>query len=121
MTKFSNKLKKPCFWPILGPFSQFWGKKKFFSKNPALPCTTPYEFLAPCQISEKLMIQFQENAWTEGRMGRTEGRTDPILEDLSGYSRGPKTDRHEDIQMDTKAKNKNLKTKTVSCQCWSPR
>ena len=53
MTKFSDKLEKPCFWPILGPFSQFWGKKKVFSENTALPCTSPYEFLAPCRISGK--------------------------------------------------------------------
>ena len=33
MTKFSNKLKKPCFWPILGLFSQFWGKKNFFLRK----------------------------------------------------------------------------------------
>ena len=46
MTKFSNKLQKPCFWPILGTFSQFWGN--FF-----LSRTTSYEFLVPCQISEK--------------------------------------------------------------------
>ena len=32
MTKFSNKLKKPCFWPIVGPFPQFWRKKNFPGK-----------------------------------------------------------------------------------------
>ena len=32
MTKFSNKLKKPCFWPILGPFFKFWGKNIFPQK-----------------------------------------------------------------------------------------
>ena len=48
MTKFSNKL----FLAHLGPFSQFWGKKKF-PENMALSRTTSYEFLAPCQISEK--------------------------------------------------------------------
>ena len=67
MTKFPNKLKKPCFWPILDPFSQFWGKKNFLSENSTLSRRTLYEFLAPCQISEK-MIQFQENIWTEGWM-----------------------------------------------------
>ena len=49
MTKFSNKLKKPCFGPIFGPFSNF-GAKKNFPENPALSHTTSYEFLAPCQI-----------------------------------------------------------------------
>ena len=74
MTKFSNKLKKlfflthfELFFPILGP-------KKKFPRKPALPHTTLYEFLAPCQISEKKqMIQFQENACTEGRK---DGRMD---------------------------------------------
>ena len=34
------------------------------------------------KIQKKLMIQFQENIPTEGRM---EGQTDPILQDPSGY------------------------------------
>ena len=38
----------PCFWPVFGPFSQFWGQK-FFPENPALSCTTSYGFLASCQ------------------------------------------------------------------------
>ena len=28
MTKFSTKLKKLCFWPILSPISQSFKKKK---------------------------------------------------------------------------------------------
>ena len=79
MTKFSNKLKKPCFGAILGPFSQFWGKEKFFSENPALPRTTPYEFLAPCQISEKTYDTIPRKCPDRRTDGRTEGRTDPIL------------------------------------------
>ena len=79
MTKFSNKLKKPCFWPILGPFSQFWGKKNFFSENLALSCTTPYEFLAPCQISEKIYDTIPRKCLDRRTDGKTEGRTDPIL------------------------------------------
>ena len=39
MTKFFNKLKKPCFLPIFGPFSQFLGQKHFFPENLALSCT----------------------------------------------------------------------------------
>ena len=42
MTKFSNKLKKPCFWSILGP------------ENPAFSCTTSHEIPAPCQNFEKI-------------------------------------------------------------------
>ena len=42
MTQFSNKFKKPCFWPISGA-------KKIFLENLALSHTTPYGFLASCQ------------------------------------------------------------------------
>ena len=56
MTKFSNKFKRPCFWPILGLFSQFLAQKKFkiFLENLALSCTTSYGFLVPCQNLEKV-------------------------------------------------------------------
>ena len=81
MTKFSNKLKKPCFWPILGLFSQFWGKKFFFSENLALSRTTSYEFLAPCQISEKTndtIPRKRLDRRTDGRMeGQKNGQTLP--------------------------------------------
>ena len=49
MTKFSNKFKKPYFWPI---FPIFWAKI-FFSKNSALSRTTPHSPLTPCYVSEK--------------------------------------------------------------------
>ena len=54
MTNVFNKFKKPCFWPIFGPFSHFtfWGKK-IFPENLALSCTTLYRLLAPCQNLEK--------------------------------------------------------------------
>ena len=52
MTKFLNILKKPCFWPIPGPFSQFFEQKKIFWKI-RLPRTTSYGFLASCQNLEK--------------------------------------------------------------------
>ena len=36
------------------------------------------------------MIQFQENAQTDGRKdGKTKGRTDPILQDPAGYHQRP--------------------------------
>ena len=67
MTKYSNKLKKPGFWPILG--------KKNFPENLALSGTTSCDFLALCQISEKT-----NDAIPRKRLDRrTEGRTDPIL------------------------------------------
>ena len=79
MTKFSNKLKKPCFWPIFGTFPQFSGKKVFFLENPALSRTTPKEFLAPFQISEKTYHTIPRKCLDRRTDGRTEGRTDPIL------------------------------------------
>ena len=79
MTKCFNKFKKPCFWPIFGPFSDFWAKK-FPPENPALSCTTSYGFLASCQNSEKT----NDTTISRKRLGRrtdgrTKGRTDPIL------------------------------------------
>ena len=73
MTKFSNRLKKPWFWPILDPFAQFWAKKKFSQK--ALSHATSNEFLAPCQISEKTNDTIPRKCLDR----RTEGWTDPIL------------------------------------------
>ena len=52
MTKFSNKFKKPCFWHIVDPVSQFWGQKTFFPENLALSRTTSCGFLAPSQNLE---------------------------------------------------------------------
>ena len=44
MTQFSNKFKKPCFWPIFPIF----GAKKVSLENPAPSRTTSYESLATC-------------------------------------------------------------------------
>ena len=73
MTKFSNKLKKLCFWPILGPFSQFWGK--VFPENPALSRTISYEFPAPGQISEKTKDTIPRKRLNR----RTDGRRKKLL------------------------------------------
>ena len=51
--EFLFKIKKPYFWPIVGPFSQFLEQKKFFLKTPDLSCTTSQGFQAPSQNSEK--------------------------------------------------------------------
>ena len=70
MTKFFNKFKKPCFWSIFGPFSQFWGQKQF----PALSRTTSYEFLAPFQNLEKTKHTFSRKCQDRQKEGRREGR-----------------------------------------------
>ena len=74
MTKFFNIFKNTCFWPIFGPFSQFWKQKKKFLENPALPCTTSYGFLASSQNLEKT----NDTIPSKHQEGRTEGQTDPI-------------------------------------------
>ena len=75
------------FLAHIGPFFSILGqKKKFFSENPALSRTTSYEFLAPCQISEKTNDTIPRKCLDR----RTEGRTDTILKDPSGYRRGCK-------------------------------
>ena len=55
MGKFFNKFKKTLFWPILGPFSQFWEKKRF---------------LAPCKnyYSKNTILRIHLD--TEGRKGK---------------------------------------------------
>ena len=55
MDKFSNKLKT-CFWPILGPFSQKIHKIYYMGSQPN------------ANIQKNLMIQFQEDAWRDGKM-----------------------------------------------------
>ena len=78
MTKLLNQLKKPCFGPFLVHFPNFSGKKVFL-ENLALSRPTSNEFLAPCQNSEKIMMQFQENTRTDGSKDvRTEGWKDSI-------------------------------------------
>ena len=72
MTKFFNIFKNPVFGPFLAHFPNFGGKK-ICLENPALSLTTSYGFLDHAKIWKKLMIQFQENARTDGR---TDGRTD---------------------------------------------
>ena len=73
MNKFSNNLKKPCFWPILGPFSYFLGQKKFSWKIQLCHTQLHMGFQHHAKIQKKLMIQFKENTQTDGR---TEGWKD---------------------------------------------
>ena len=78
MTQFSNKFKKPCFQPI-------FGEKEFSWKIQLCHAQLHLGFQHHAKIQKKLTIQFKENARTDGR---TQGRTDPILQDTSGYRRG---------------------------------
>ena len=70
MTQFSNKYKKPCFWPI-------FGAKKIFLESLALSRTTSYGFLAPCQNFEKVNHTIQRkhpDRYNEGRNDRSMDR-----------------------------------------------
>ena len=72
MPRFSNKFKKPFF----GPIFPILGAKNF-SKNSALSHTTLHGPLTPCQVSEKIMSQSQENFWREGQKDRMGGWMNP--------------------------------------------
>ena len=87
MTKFSNKLKNPCFWPILGPFSQFWEQKKFPRKSGSVM----HKFTWDSSTMSKFRKNYSKKTpgEMEGRTDRqTEGQTEPISQDPSGYHRG---------------------------------
>ena len=70
MTEFSNKFKKPCFWPILGHFPNFGGKKNFPGKSGSVT-STPYGFLAPCQNLEKVNDTIQRKCLDRWKDGQT--------------------------------------------------
>ena len=96
MTKFSNKLKKSCFWLILGPFSQFFGekKKKKIPRKSSLSHTTSYKFLAPCQILEKINDTIPRKRLDRRMDGRMEGQKDGqalFYRTLPATAGGPKT------------------------------
>ena len=74
MNKFTNKLKKPCFWSILGPFPNFLGKKNFPRKSDSVT-----HILAPCQNLEKVNDTIQRKHLDRQTEAWTEGQTDPIL------------------------------------------
>ena len=62
MTKSVNKFKKTLF---LAHFPKFLGKN-FFSRKSSCHAQLHMGFQHHANIEKKLMIQFQENTWTEG-------------------------------------------------------
>ena len=57
-------------------FPNFWGKKKFSEKIRLCHTQLQMSFWHHAKFQKNLMMQFQENAWTEGRMeGRQDGQT----------------------------------------------
>ena len=82
MAKFSNKLKKPCFWPIF----PILGAKKIFL---ALSHTISYRFLAPCQNLEKVNDTIQRKRLDRRKDGRTDRQT-LFYRTLPATAGGPK-------------------------------
>ena len=106
MTKFFNIFKIPLFWPIFGPFLQFWGVKKIFLENPADTHNFIWVSSIMPKFRKKLKIQFQENAQTDGRAdGRMEGWKDRRTD--RPYFIGP-----FQLTPGVQKKNKNLPGKT---------
>ena len=87
MTKFSNKFKKPCFWPILGTFSQFLGQKKISWKI----CLHNFIWVSSTMPQlEKVNDTIQRKRLDRRKDGQKGRWKDPILQDPSGYRRGSK-------------------------------
>ena len=92
MTKSFNRSKKPCLWPIFGPFSQILGEKIFFQKI-WLSHTTSYGFLASCQNSEKTNNtnpRKQTDRRTDGRTGGGKDRQTVFYRTLPATAGGSK-------------------------------
>ena len=88
MTKFSNKFQKPSFGPSWAHFLNFGGKKTFL-ENPALPRTTSYRFLAPCQILENVNDTIQRKRPHRWKDRRTDRQT-LFYKTLLATAEGPK-------------------------------
>ena len=66
MTNIFFKFKNPIF----GLFPQFLEQNIFFPENLAVMHNFIYVSRTMPKLRKKLMIQFQENAWTDGRTNR---------------------------------------------------
>ena len=60
-------LKKPCFCPFLGPFSQFLEKNFFSEKSGSVTQNFIWFSSTMPHFRKKLIIQFQENVQIEGQ------------------------------------------------------
>ena len=79
MTKFFNKFKNPVFGPFLVPFPNFWSKNIFSTKLSSVTHKFIWVSNTMPKFGKKLMMQFQENAWTDRRTeGWSEGQAEPI-------------------------------------------
>ena len=67
--------KSQCFGPFLVHLPNFWSKKDFSGKSIFVTHNFKWVSSTMPKFRKKIMIQFQENAWTDGR---TEGWADCI-------------------------------------------
>ena len=75
MTKVFNKLKKPCFGPFWSIFP-ILGAKKHSRKSGSVMHNFIWISSTMPKFRKKLMMQFQENTWTEEQPeGRKDGQT----------------------------------------------
>ena len=99
MNKFSNKLKKPCLWPILGSLSQFLEQKKFSWK--IWLCYTQLhmvfynhtKFLKSWWYNSKKMSAQMEGQTEEWMERWTDGQT-LFYRTLPATAGGPTTKKH---------------------------
>ena len=91
MTRFSNKFKKPCFSPVLGPFSPFLGKKDFPGKSSSVMhnfiwvSSTMPKFRKSWWYNSKKTPGRQKDGWKDGRI---EGQT-LLYRNVPATSKGP--------------------------------
>ena len=87
MTISFNTFKKPCFWPIFGPFSQFWGKKFFSGKSSSVT----HNFI----WVSSTMPKFRKNERYNSKKtpGQKDGQT-LFYRTLLATAGGPKRDCH---------------------------
>ena len=85
---FSANSENLVFGPFLVHVPNFWGKKYFSRKSgPVMPNFIRDSSNIP--KSRKIMIHFQENAWTEGwKDGKTDGKA-LFHRTLPDIARGP--------------------------------
>ena len=112
MTKFSNKWKKPCFWPILGPFFQFWAKTNFSQKIQL--CHAQLHWVSSTMPNFRKNLWYNSKKMPEQKDGWKDRRTDiPYFIGPFRLLPGSKnwlTWRHADVH-----KNKEKKIKNQHC------
>ena len=87
MTKFFNKIQKTLFSAHFCGIFPIFKAKTIFPENPALSAKLHMGFQHHAKIQKKLMIQFQENAWTDRQK---DGQT-LFYRTLPAITRNPKS------------------------------